>query len=332
MNSTSSKKALNVSSFRQLGLLGFIVIICFVIEARNTQFLTIANIKDLLTDGSILGVLAVGMMAVILSGGIDLSIGATVALAGMTTALTVARFKYLPPVVCLLLGSAIGLLAGLLNGFIIAKCNVPPFIATLGTMDIFRGLTYVISGGKWVSAYQMPDSFKAIGTTKVLGINILILIAAVVLAVFYYFFNFTRTGRQIYAVGSNRLSAQITGIDTVKITWLVYAIMGLLAGLGGVLWVSKYASAQGDTATGEEMYAIAACVLGGVGITGGSGKISGLILGALFIGILNNALPMIHISTFWQNFIEGIIILFAVLMDIFVKRQNVKTALKRRKI
>ena len=158
LNSTS-KKTLNIGSFRQLGLLGFIVIICFVIEARNTQFLTIANFKDLLTNGSILGILAVGMMAVILTGGIDLSIGATVALAGMTTSLTVARFQFLHPVVCLLLGCAVGLAAGLVNGFVIAKCKIPPFLATLGTMDIFRGLTYVISGGRWGSAYQMPDSF-----------------------------------------------------------------------------------------------------------------------------------------------------------------------------
>lgn len=331
-NNSSSKKVWNVNSFRQLGLLGFIVIICIVIQARNTEFLTVGNMLDLLTDDSILCILSVGMMSVILTSGIDLSIGATIALAGMTTALCVSKCQSLNPLVCILIGCAVGFVAGAINGFLIAKCQIPPFIATLGMMDVFRGLTYVISGGKWVSAYQMPDSFKAIGTTQVFGINILILIAIVIFILFYYFFNYMRTGRKLYAVGSNRLSAQITGINTVKITWLAYVIMGVLAGLAGVLWVSKYASAQGDTATGEEMSAIAACVLGGVGITGGSGKISGLILGAVFIGILNNALPMIRVSTFWQNFIEGVIILIAVLMNFAVKRHSEKTTLKRRKI
>lgn len=332
LNSKPQKKSWNINSFRQLGLLGFIVIICIIIQTRNSQFLSVKNIFDLLSDDAILGILSVGMMAVILTGGIDLSIGSTIALSGMLTAISVSSMPALNPLVAVLIGCAVGFAAGTVNGFLIAKCNIPPFIATLGTMDVFRGLTYAISGGKWISAYQMPDSFKAIGTAKVFGINILIIIAAVIFAVFYYFFNYTRTGRKIYAVGSNRESARITGIDTAKIVWLAYIIMGVLAGLAGVLWVSKYASAQGDTAAGEEMFAIAACVLGGICITGGSGKISGLILGALFIGILNNALPMIHVSTFWQNFIEGIIILFAVLMGIAVKRQNEKAALKRRKI
>ncbi len=332
LNSKPEKKSWNINSFRQLGLLGFIIIICIIIQARNSEFLSVKNIFDLLCDDSILGVLAVGMMSVILTGGIDLSIGSTIALSGMITAISVARIPSLNPLVAVLIGCAVGFAAGVVNGFLIAKCNIPPFIATLGTMDIFRGLTYAISGGKWISAYQMPDSFKSIGTAKVCGISVLIIIAAVILAIAYYFFNYTRTGRKIYAVGSNRESARITGIDTVKIVWLVYIIMGVLAGLAGVLWVSKYASAQGDTASGEEMFAIAACVLGGICITGGSGKISGLILGTLFIGILNNALPMIHVSTFWQNFIEGMIILFAVLMGIYVKRQNEKAALKRRKI
>lgn len=332
LDTTSPKKTLKIQSYRQLGLVAFIVIICIAIQFRNSQFLTASNLLDLLTDDAILCILSVGMMSVILTGAIDLSIGSTIALSGMTTALCVSKVQTLHPLVCILIGCAVGFLCGAVNGFLVAKCAVPPFIATLGMMDIFRGLTYVISGGRWVSAYQMPESFKAIGTAKVADVHVYILIAIVVFAVAYYFFSYSRTGRKIYAVGSNQLSARITGINTAKISWLVYIIMGTLAGLCGVLWVSKYASAQGDTATGEEMSAIAACVLGGVGITGGSGKISGLILGAVFIGILNNALPIIHVSTFWQNFIEGAIILIAVLMNFAVKRHSERATLRRRKI
>jgi rhamnose transport system permease protein len=178
----------------------------------------------------------------------------------------------------------------------------------------------------------MPDSFKGIATGSILGINTLIFIAIVIYIIFYYFINYTRTGRQIYAVGSNVASAKISGINTKKTLLLVYTLMGALSGLAGVLWVSKFASAQGDTATGYELSVIAACVLGGVSVAGGYGKVSGLLVGALLLGILNNALPLINVSPFWQNAIQGCIILVAILMNAYVKRRATKENLMRRKI
>jgi len=160
----------------------------------------------------------------------------------------------------------------------------------------------------------------------------LVLIAIIIYFISYYFINYTRTGRQIYAVGSNPDSAKISGINTKKILLLVYAIMGALAGLAGVLWVSRYASAQNDTGMGYEMNVIAACVLGGVSIAGGSGKVSGIILGSLLLGILNNALPLIKVSPFWQQGIQGIIILVAVIANVLVKRGVDWNNLMRRKI
>lgn len=332
MNHTEKKKSRDLASFREVGLLLFIILISIVIEARNPSYLTIENFMDLLTNTAILGILAVGMMMVILTGGIDLSIGAVVALSGMTSAMAVSQMPGLNPVVCILIGCAVGLVAGIINGFFVAKCHILPIIATLGMMNVFRGLTYIVSGGKWISAYQMPDSFKAIGTTNVLGINILIIMAVVIFVIFYYFINYTRTGRYIYAVGSNPVSAEITGINKTKVLWLTYALMGIISGFAGVLWVSKFASAQGDTASGYEMNVIAACVLGGVSVTGGTGKVSGLVLGTLLLGILNNALPLINVSTFWQNFIQGVVILFAVIMNAMVKRRADQANLRRRKI
>lgn len=321
-----------IAKFRELGLLGFILVLCVVVQLRNPSFLTLENMNDMVTNTAILSILAVGMMLVIVTRGIDLSTGAILALSGMIAALTVSKFPDINPLIAIAIGTAVGLVCGVVVGFLVSKVGILPIIATLGMMNVFRGLTFMTSGGKWVSAHQMPASFKNIATSSILGINTLIFIAIVIYIVFYYFINHTRTGRQIYAVGSNPESAKISGINTDKILWLVYSIMGGLSGLAGVLWVSKFASAQGDTAAGYELNVIAACVLGGVSIAGGSGKISGIILGSVLLGILNNALPLINVSAFWQTGIQGSIILVAVIINALVKRSVDRNNLMRRKI
>jgi rhamnose transport system permease protein len=322
----------SIARFREVGLLGFIILLSIVVQLRNSSFLTLENLNDMITNTAILSILAIGMMLVIITGGIDLSIGATLALSGMIAALTVGAYPNLNPILAILLGILVGVASGGILGVIISKGGVLPIIATLGMMYIFRGLTFMVSGGKWVSAHQMPASFKGIATGSFLGVNNLILIAVITYLAFFYFINHTRTGRQIYAVGSNPDSAKISGINHDRIIWLVYTLMGGISGLAGVLWVSKFASAQGDTASGYELTVIAACVLGGVNIAGGSGKISGLILGSVLIGILNNALPLINVSPFWQMGIQGSIILIAVVLNALVKRGVDLNALMRRKI
>jgi rhamnose transport system permease protein len=319
-------------SFRELGLLLFIVLLCVVFQIRNHNFLTFGNIRDLLTNTAIMSILSVGMMMVILTRGIDLSVGATLALSGMISALTVMSFRSISPVVSVLEAVAVGTVVGALIGLIIARFNVLPIIATLGFMNIIRGVTYLVSKGAWVSAYQMSDGFKAIATGSVLGVSNPIIIAVVINLAFFYFINHMKTGRQIYAVGSNPDAADISGIPRRRIIWLVYTIMGALSGLGGVIWVAKFASAQSDTATGFELSVIAAAVLGGVSIAGGSGKVSGLILGTILLGILNNALPLINVSPFWQQAIQGVVILAAVLTNVLVKRNSQRLALRRRAI
>ncbi|HHW00412.1 MAG TPA: ABC transporter permease [Clostridiaceae bacterium] len=325
-------KVTGISKFRELGLLVFIILLSVLVQLRNPNFLTLENINDMIKNTAILSILTVGMMLVIVTRGIDLSIGSTLALSGMVSALTVSANMNLHPLLAILLGTVIGTACGCIVGFLVSKARILPIIATLGMMNVYRGLTFMISGGKWVSAHQMPASFKAIATSSILGINVLIFIAILIYIIFYYFINHTRTGRQIYAVGSNPEAATISGINTVKVLWMVYTIMGALAGLAGVLWVSKFASAQGDTAMGYEMDVIAACVLGGVNIAGGSGKISGIILGSLLLGILNNALPLINVSPFWQEAIQGVIILVAVIVNALVKRNVDRKNLMRRKI
>lgn len=327
-----TSKLANLYKFRELGLLVFIVILSIVVQLRNPSFLSGENIKDMITNTAILSILALGMMLVLITRGIDLSIGAVIAISGMISAQVISANQELNPVLILLLGTVIGVVCGIINGFLISKIGILPIIATLGMMNIFRGLTFRISGGEWVSSYQMPESFVSIATGTTIGINNLIVIAIVIYLIFFYFVNHTRTGRQIYAVGSNPDSAKVSGIKENKILLLVYSMMGGLAGLSGVLWVSKFASAQGDTASGYELTVIAACILGGVSIAGGSGKISGVLLGAMLIGLLNNALPLLNVSPFWQNAIQGFIILFAVIMNTLVKRGVDRNNLMRREI
>ncbi len=310
----------------------FILVASVFIQTQNSSFLTMVNLTDMLTNTSILAILAVGMMMVLITGGIDLSVGAVVALSGMSSAVFIRDFPNIPVIVAVLVGLFVGLFSGLVLGLLIAKGRILPIIASLGMMNVYRGLTYIVGDNQWVSAFQMTDAFKEIATGSFLGINHLIWAAFIVLAVFYYILNFTRSGRRMYAVGSNEEATAITGISKERTLILVYMLNGLLAGLAGVLWVSKFASAQGDTASGYELNVIAACVLGGVSVNGGVGKISGLITGALLFGILNNALPLLNASTFWEDAIQGVVIVAAIVMNVLMKRRSDAAALKRREL
>ncbi len=326
------RRTFSGENLRELGLLIFIIILGAAIQIRNPAFLRLSNLSDLLTNTAILGILAVGMMMVLITRGIDLSIGSIIAFTGMVTAITVARYPNIPPIVAILEGTVIGMVIGMVTGLLVARFDVLPIIASLGMMNIVRGLTYVVSGGRWVSSYEMSTGFKAIATGTTLGLNNLIVIAICVYLIAAVFINHTRTGRRIYAVGSNPQAAEVSGIPKRRLVFLVYAIMGSLSGLAGVLWVAKFASAQGNTAIGYELQVIAACILGGVSIAGGVGKLSGLILGTLLFGILSNALPLINVSPFWQMGIQGATVLAAVITNVMVKRNTERTALRRRAI
>jgi rhamnose transport system permease protein len=330
IKSSGSLRSDMIERFRELGLVVFIIAVSGVVQARNSEFLTLINIRQLFTNTAILGILSVGMMMVLLTGGIDLSIGATMALSGMVAALTVRDNPGVPPIVLVLEGTAVGALAGLVIGTLVARFSILPIIASLGLMNVIRGLTYIVSGGKWVSAHQMPAGFTALATGKILGVNNLIMIALVIYLLFYYFITYTRTGRRIYAVGSNPEAADVIGLSRQKIVTLVYVLMGTLSGFSGVLWVAKFASAQGDTAVGYEMNVIASCVLGGISVSGGRGKLSGLVLGVILFGILANALPLIRVSPFWQQAIQGFVILAAILSNVLIKRNNDRAALRLR--
>ena len=327
-----NKKSSGIGKFRELGLLVSIVLLTAFIQYRNPQFLSAESMHDMIVNASILGALTIGMMMVMITGGIDLSIGAVIALSGMLAALTIRDFPATSPAVALLIGTLVGGFCGCISGLIVSKGKVLALIATLGMMNVYRGLTFIFADGAWVSAHQMNPEFKQLALGKFLGVNNLVFISLLIFVAAFYFLNYARTGRKIYAIGSNVEAARISGINVDRILILVYTLMGAISGLCGVLWVSKYASAQGDTAMGYELTVIAACVIGGVSVSGGSGKVQGVFLGVVLLGILKQALPMLKVSPFWQDAIYGVIILFAVLMNTYVKRRAISKNLSMRKI
>jgi len=314
-----------ISGRREIVLSAFIIILIIAVSIRSPYFLTISNFKNILLDSSLLMILAIGQMMVIITAGIDLSVASTLAFSGMAVGLIVSNNGGIHPLLAILMGTGIGMVIGSLNGFLISKAGIPPIIATIAAMVIWRGSTFIISGGAWVDAYEMPYSFKQIARNTTLLVPNLIFIVIIVSIIFYYFLGYTKTGRQIYAFGSNPDAARFVGINVAKINFLVYMFSGTLAGLGGVLWVSRYASAQSNTATGFELLTVAACVIGGVFIFGGTGTITGVLLGSFLLSIVANALNQIRISPFWKLAIQGAIILIAVITDSILSRRVERT-------
>jgi rhamnose transport system permease protein len=204
---------------------------------------------------------------------------------------------------------------GSFNGLIITYGKVPPIIATLGTLSIYRGLVFYYSQGTWINSFELPKSFKLLSKGTPLGLPNMVIVAILVAVIVYYFLNYTRTGREIYAVGSNPDAAGFAGIRKDRIIFLVYLLSGIAAGLAAVLWASRFESAQTNTALGFELQTVAASVVGGVSISGGVGTVPGVLLGALLLGIIQNALTIVGISPFWQLAAQGLLILLAVVTD-----------------
>ena len=301
--------------FREAGISLFILILMVAVTLRAPSFLTLDNFQDILLNISILAIVALAQTMVIITHGIDLSVSSMIGLVGMMVAFVVKQYPEMPVLLPVLLGMALGAVLGTFNGLIITFGKVPPIIATLGTLSIYRGLVFFYSQGTWINSFELPASFKLLSKGTPFGLPNMVIIALLVAVIVYYFLNYTRTGRDIFAVGSNPDAAQFAGIRKQRITFLVYLISGLLSGLADVLWVSRFESAQTNTALGFELQTVAASVVGGVSISGGVGTVSGVLLGALLLGIIQNSLTLIRISPFWQLAAQGLLILIAVISD-----------------
>ena len=315
---------------REFNLFVFILFIIFGVSLRTPSFLYINNFVDILNDTAILSMVAIGQLMIIVTGGIDLSVGSSLALSGMSVALLNQYHPGIPIFMIILISIAIGLLLGSINGLLVSQAKIPPIITTLGTMSIYRGLVFVLCKGTWVSAHEMTEVFRVFPRRSFLGISNLIYLSILIVILFLIFLNFTRTGREIYGVGGNKIASQYVGINLKKIQYIVFTLGGGITGLAGFLWVARYAAAQSETAIGFEFQTIAACVIGGVSIMGGSGTIIGVVLGAFFLGIVYNALTMINVSPFWQMAIQGFIILFAIIINTVMDKRNQQLMLRKR--
>lgn len=314
---------------REVSLLLFIVVIVGVITIAAPEFIQPGNIYYILQDTAVLFMLAIGQMMVILTAGIDLSVAAGMAFTGMAVAMINRYDPGVPISVIFLIALAIGFGLGSFNGIMVAWAKIPPIITTLGTLSIYRGFVIVLSHGGSVSAFQMTNGFQNIPHFKILGVPSILALAIVVVVIFFIVLNYTKTGRDIYAVGGSPLASEYVGVKVAKTQYLVYMFSGLIYGLSGLLWVTRYASAQNDTATGFELQTIAACVVGGVSISGGSGSIWGVVLGALFLGIVKNALTQVNVSPFWEQAIEGFVIVVAIILNSVVDRRNQRLFARR---
>ena len=300
-----------------LGIIVAFLVLCVflsVFPKTSGSFFTRQNIFNVLRQISTNLFLACGMTMVIILGGIDLSVGSIIALSGCISAGCVARYN-LPLPIALLMGLLVGLLVGMFNGAVISKTTIPAFIVTLATMNIAKGLAYVYTGGSPVRVVTKEWQFLGAGYVGIFPTPVVILV--IVLIITAIIMNKTKMGRHMYAVGGNQQAAEFSGIKVEKVKFFVHAFSGLMAGLAGIVLASRMYSGQPTAGDGAEMDAIAAVVVGGTSMAGGSGKIGGTIIGGLIIGVLNNGLNLLNVNSFWQYVVKGVVILLAVFLDYF---------------
>lgn len=290
-----------------------LIFLVVVISIISPDFRTVNNFLSLLRQSAINGLIAFGMTCIILTGGIDLSVGSVLALTSIICAHTIKIG--LPAPLSMLIALIFGIILGTISGLMVTKSRLQPFIATLITMTGYRGLTMILSGGRPIS--RLGDNFllNQIGKGSLLGIPIPVWILIVFFSIFLFVLKKTVLGRQIYATGSNSKAAELAGINTNNIKLIVYAVSGFMASLSGLILVSRLGSAQPTLGSGYELDAIAAVALGGTSMTGGRGKITGTLIGILIIAVLNNGLNIIGVSSYYQDVVKALVIFLAVISD-----------------
>ena len=292
--------------------LGLILLI-IMISVLNPAFLDLSNLLNLLRQISINGLIAFGMTFVILTGGIDLSVGSILALSSACIALMIT--SGVDPIIAIILGVLIGFILGVVNGLFVTKGNMAPFIATLATMTIFRGLTLVVTDGNPITNLGDNYLFQLFGKGYFFGVPVPAVTMTTVFIVLFILLHKTTFGRHTYAIGGNEIASKISGIKVNRVKILIYGISGLMSALAGAILTSRLNSAQPTAGTAYELDAIAAVVLGGTSLTGGKGRIVGTLIGVLIIGVLNNGLNLLGVSSFYQQVVKGVVILIAVLID-----------------
>jgi len=310
-----------VARQRELTLVAIMVVLGALVSIAAPQFLTVDNVSQVAVLASIVAVAAVGEALVVITRNVDLSVEAMMGLVAYCVAASLENHMVDAPG-AILFGIGIGLVLGMINGFIVTVLRVPAIVATLGTLSIFRGVDYLIAGSHQVPRTGLGPGFTDAAHDDILGIPIFVLIAVIGSVVLRW----TRFGRQLYAVGSNPEAAAILGIPSRLVVFVAFALCGLLAGVAGVMYVIEFGTINGTSAGGYTLQVIAAVVVGGVGIFGGTGTLAGAALGALFLGFIANALILIGLSQFWLQAIYGLVILVAVSADAVILRRLQRAA------
>ncbi|CAM4294593.1 ABC transporter permease [Cytophagaceae bacterium 50C-KIRBA] len=294
------------------GIFLALILMCVLISSLTPRFLTDTNLLVILNQVSVNAILAFGVTFVIISGGIDLSLGSMLAVAGVVAALF-AKSDGGNVYLALLMALGVGALMGAMNGFTVILSKVPPFIVTLGTMTIARGAALIISSGRPVS--DLSESFNYLGNGDLVGIPIPILFLVGTYVVCHFVLTQTVFGRYVTAIGGNETAAWVAGIPVAKVKWWVYTLSGIFAALGGILLSARINTGQPNAGLGFELDAIAAVIIGGTSTRGGKGSMTGTLLGVLFIGVINNGLDLLNVSAYWQQVVMGGIIILAVVLD-----------------
>ncbi|MCE6076622.1 ABC transporter permease [Agrobacterium vitis] len=315
---------------REIALGVIILLLIAGFSTRADGFASPGNLATIFNDTSILIILALAQMTVILTKSIDLSVAANLAFSGMAVAMLDSSFPGLPLLVLIAAAVLIGAALGAINGYLVWLLQIPPIVVTLGTLTIYRGMAFVLSGGAWVNAHQMTPDFLNLPRIVLMGLPVLAWIAVIVVIAMAVVLGRTTFGRAAYAAGGNATAAVYAGIDIGWTRFLAFVLSGGLAGLCGYLWVSRYAVAYVDIASGFELDSVAACVIGGISIAGGIGSVAGTVLGALFLGVIKNALPVIGISPFAQMAISGVVIVLAVVFNARAERRKGRIILRDR--
>jgi ribose transport system permease protein len=301
-----------------MGSLVALLLIVIVFAISSPVFLEVQNLKNIIVQVAVIAVVAAGAMFVILTGGIDLSVGGVLALAGVLSASVVRNTgsPALAIVVCL----GVALLLGLAAGGLITYGRIPPFVCTLGIMSIARGAAFVYSGGIPISGF--PPAFRFAGAGEIAGIPMMVIIPVIVYGILYFVLRSTPFGKIVYAIGSNEEATQLTGIDTGKYKIIVYGLAGLLTGLGALMYIGRINSGHPNSGLGYELNAIAAVVIGGTSLSGGRGSIIGTVIGALIMGVISNGLNLLNIDPYYQSIVLGTVIVLAVMIDQNAQRQR----------
>jgi len=318
-----------VARQREASLVAVMLILGVFVAVQAPQFLSVSNLVPVTVLASIIAIVAVGEALVIITRNVDLSVEAIMGLVAFSVAEILSR-KALDAPAAMAFGVGLGLVLGMFNGFLVSALRVPAIVATLGTLSLFRGFDYLIAGGKQVTLTELPPGYTDPARWTIVGVPLFVLIAVAVVVVTSLVLRQTTFGRQVYAVGSNPDAAAILGIRRGVVVFTVFSVCGLLSGLAGVMWGIEFGTINAGAATGVTLQVVAAVVVGGVNIFGGSGTVVGAALGALFLTLVSNALILLRLSQFWLEAIYGLVILLAVAADSFVLRRLRRTFTGRR--